>query len=182
MSATKADSSDSATYVGHTDPVVWHRIVVLELAQRCIVTRACNIAGISRETFYQHYKADAEFRAQVDDAKERGTDRLEDKLIDRALGENGEDVSDRCLLAALAAHRPHKYRPKWEVSGPGGKAIQVNAQAQVLHADLKTLMADPDAAAALKVLAEREAALLTRPVEAELPTRRKPNEKGDESR
>jgi hypothetical protein len=75
------------------------------------VTAACDAAGYGRRTIYEHREKDPEFRAAWDDALEAGTDRLEDKVYEKA--EAG--LSDTLAIFTLKGRRPQKWSDKHQV-------------------------------------------------------------------
>lgn len=93
------------------------------LSDGASVTKACEAAKIGRRSSYDWRKADTEFAAEWDSAVERGTDRIEDEALRRAVdgvekpvgwhqGKAGGTVteySDRMLEMLLKARRPQKY-------------------------------------------------------------------------
>ena len=99
------------------------------LATRCNVTHAAWTAGISRSRVYDIRKEDAEFAAAWDNAIEEGADALELVARRRALEGVKEPVfykgevcghvlrySDTLLMFLLKAHRPEKYRERYEAT------------------------------------------------------------------
>ncbi|MBV8563840.1 MAG: hypothetical protein JO273_00115 [Methylobacteriaceae bacterium] len=82
------------------------------------MTKAASEAGISPRTVY-NWRLNPAFARQCDEAIEAGSDFLEDEARRRAVasekkgGATGEvpkgPVSDRLLLALLAARRPHRF-------------------------------------------------------------------------
>ena len=99
------------------------------LATMCNVTHAAWTAGISRSRVYDIRKEDAEFAAAWDNAIEEGADALELEARRRALEGVKEPVfykgevcghvlrySDTLLMFLLKAHRPEKYRERYEAT------------------------------------------------------------------
>ncbi len=108
-------------------------------ARTCNVTHAARSAGISRSRVYDIRKENAEFAAAWDEAEETAVDSLEGEARRRALegidepivyqGEiqrdgDGKPVtikkySDTLLMFLLKAHRPEKYRERFDIKGDG---------------------------------------------------------------
>ena len=110
------------------------------LARTCNVTHAARTAGISRSRVYELRKEDAEFAADWQDAEETAIDALEGEARRRAYDgvdepvvyrgtistdEKGQPVtvkrySDTLIIFLLKAHRPEKYRERFDtkVQGP----------------------------------------------------------------
>lgn len=104
------------------------------LARTCNVTHAAWSVGISRSRVYDIRKEDAEFAAAWDEAEETAVDSLEGEARRRALegidepvvyqgtistDEKGQPVtvkrySDTLLMFLLKAHRPEKYRERFD--------------------------------------------------------------------
>lgn len=93
------------------------------LADQCVVGKACEAVGISRQTAYDHRTKDKEFAAAWDEALEAGVDRLELEAWRRGVEGVDEPIvykgvitgtvrrySDELLILLLRAHRPEKYR------------------------------------------------------------------------
>lgn len=101
-----------------------------ELSKRGIVSDACKVIGIARQTAYQWRDQDAEFAAAWADALDRAIDTAEAAAWQRAvdgidkplIGRIGKDqdgvievikeYSDTLLTLILKANRPDKYREK----------------------------------------------------------------------
>jgi len=58
-----------------------------------IVTAACNEAGVSRNTYYEYYKTDEEFRKAIDDINEIQGDFVENQLLKKI-----KEGSERSIL------------------------------------------------------------------------------------
>lgn len=121
------------------------------LAETGNITRACELAGVDRRTFYDWRDADPAFRQAVRDAFEAATDALEaearrrafDGLLQKKFTKGGEPVidpatdeqyfereySDTLLIFLLKAHRPHKFRERFEVKHKGKLRHQHAAEA-----------------------------------------------------
>lgn len=112
------------------------------LADTCNVTKSCEIANIPRISAYNWRNHIPEFAAAWEEAKKVGVERLEDEATRRAT-EGDEDVrydkdgniigvtrkySDTLLIFLLKGAKPDKYRERVssEISGPGGKPIQID--------------------------------------------------------
>ena len=89
------------------------------------VTRSCKLARLPRQTAYDWREADADFAKAWDDARERGTDALEDEAVRRAhegtlrpVFQGGKkvgtvrDYSDTLLIFTLKALRPDKFKDR----------------------------------------------------------------------
>lgn len=100
-------------------PKKWRDAFLDALAQHGNVSRAARAAKISREWLYQQRHADEDFARQWEQAQSIGLDSLEDVANVRA-----RKMSDTLLIFLLKAHRPEKYRDRYEVSGPNGGPIQ----------------------------------------------------------
>lgn len=93
------------------------------LTQTCVVGKACEAVGISRQTAYDHRAKDKDFAAAWDEALETAVDTLEQEAWRRAVVGVDEPIvyegvitgtvrrySDELLILLLRAHRPDKYR------------------------------------------------------------------------
>jgi hypothetical protein len=81
------------------------------------VRAACDAAGVSRPVVYAHRARSQEFAAAWDVALEDACDRLEMIALERA-----RSVSDTLLIFLLKAHRPAKYRERWQASAEASEA------------------------------------------------------------
>jgi hypothetical protein len=99
------------------------------------VRAACEIAGVGRTTAYKTKAEVASFSRQWDEALEQACDRLEQEAWRRAVagverpvfGNMGDkqgagqvgvirEYSDRMLEILLKAHRPEKFRERYDVT------------------------------------------------------------------
>jgi len=98
-----------------------------EFRQRGNITDSVRAVGIARATPYRWCEADPKFAEAFADAAEEALDLLEGETRRRAMGEvqtpvyhRGEVVghiprySDSLLMFLLRAHRPEKYRERYE--------------------------------------------------------------------
>ncbi len=99
------------------------------LAATCNVKEAARDINVSRTQVYEARKRDVEFAAAWDNAIEEGADALELEARRRALEGVKEPVfykgevcghvlrySDTLLMFLLKAHRPEKYRERYEAT------------------------------------------------------------------
>ena len=104
---------------------------VLSAFKKCAsVTKACEIADISRSSFYEWLKEDPEFKAAYEAAREEAIQVLEDEAIKRAtIG-----GSDTLLIFLLKAARPQKYRDyvRQEITGSGGGPIERKVTVRII--------------------------------------------------
>lgn len=105
----------------------WEKAFLTALAERGVVSRAAEAAGINRGTAYRHKEASPEFSLAWDAAMEDATDVAEEEAFRRAVEGilepvfyAGEEVatirkySDQLLVFLLKARR---YRSQVEVTG-----------------------------------------------------------------
>jgi hypothetical protein len=89
------------------------------------VSRACEAAGLSRQTAYEWRSADKDFAERWDETVEAGTDELEEEARRRAFAGVDEPVfyqgdecgtvrkySDTLLIFLLKGRKPDKYRER----------------------------------------------------------------------
>jgi hypothetical protein len=84
------------------------------------ITRACRAAGVCRASFYNRRNEDEAFRAAVETALEEACDALEDEARRRAM-----KCSDTLMIFLLKAHRPEKYRERYDVRTAVGVTLEV---------------------------------------------------------
>jgi hypothetical protein len=128
------------------------------LGETGIVSAAVEIAGVSRTRVYELRKRDAGFAAGWEEAEERAADALEAEARRRAVegtqeplvsagrivrDDDGNPIatrrySDAMLTLLLKARRPEKFRERSsvEMSGPGGKPIEVADARQRISTEL----------------------------------------------
>lgn len=106
-------------------------------------TRAAEVAGSPRATFYALRENDDRFRALWDTAVEAGSDKLEDAAKSRSIDGWVEPVfyqgeacglvrkfSDTLLMFQLNGRRPEKYRQNIKVDGPDLSAAYAASMAK----------------------------------------------------
>ena len=95
------------------------------LRETCNVSEAARTARISRNTAYEHRKADPAFAEAWDEAEQEAADKLEREAwrrsvegTDKPVVYKGEitgtykEYSDRMLELLLKAHRPEKFKDR----------------------------------------------------------------------
>ena len=117
-----------------------------------IVTDACGSISLSRSTYYDWLKTDAEFKAAVDEIQDTALDFVESKLFQKIngvmlAGKSGEDgepavyeqpPSDTAIIFYLKTRgKKRGYVERTELSGPDGGAIELPAiSIQIVKPDL----------------------------------------------
>lgn len=109
------------------------------LAETANVSRACKAVGVSRQCAYDRRYAEPGFEKTWDAALRIGVEGLEDEATRRAfegydkpIFQGGERVgvireySDTLAIFLLKAHKPEKYRERFDVehAGRGGGPVQ----------------------------------------------------------
>jgi hypothetical protein len=90
----------------------WRWTFLEVLSRTCCVSQACDVAGVSRNTAYDHKARFPKFAAYWDMAIEISVESLEKMARSRAL--TSEDPQSHTLLMfLLKAHRPEKYRDNY---------------------------------------------------------------------
>jgi hypothetical protein len=88
------------------------------------IRAACEVVGIDRRNIYYQIEEYEDRRQEFDEAMADATDILEAAAIKRA-----QQYSDTLLMFLLKARRPQVYRDNYkqqvEISGPGGKAVEI---------------------------------------------------------
>jgi hypothetical protein len=93
--------------------------VLRALAKGGSLTLAADAAGMSRNALNMWRLADEEFAAEMADAIEQGTDRLEDVAVERAINGN----SDTMLIFTLKGRRRDKWGDKQQVEHSGNVTV-----------------------------------------------------------
>lgn len=114
----------------------WERGFLVALAQTANVTEAARLAKITRQRAYDLRDSSAEFKQAWDDALEQACDTLElearrraEKGVSKTIFYKGKPVgkeinySDTLMIFLLKAHRPEKYRERFEHTGPDGGEV-----------------------------------------------------------
>lgn len=109
------------------------------LADTANVSRACSGAGIGRTAAYQWRNDDLDFKKSWDEALEIGIGALEDEAHRRAFEGTDEPVhylgqrcdtikkySDTLAIFLLKAHRPDKYRERFEGQLSGDMTLNLS--------------------------------------------------------
>jgi len=110
----------------------WSKTFLDELSKNPNVSRAARIAGVNRATAYKHKKSNDAFSAAWDEAIEEAVDVMEEEMWRRAVeGTNrpiihkGEvtgtfkEYSDTLMIFLAKAHRPERFRERYEHRGTG---------------------------------------------------------------
>jgi len=112
------------------------------LAETCNVQKAAKAMKIPYQTLYWHRRNDPEFAAAWELAVSEAIDELEGSAFNRATHGVEKTVyyqgvpcgtetqySDALAALLLKAHKPEKYgdRRSMEISGPGGRPVEINA-------------------------------------------------------
>jgi len=108
------------------------------LAETANVTASAAIAGIHRDTAYDHRNRDEEFRAAWESALDQAVDALEAEARRRALDGTRKPVfyrgkragfvreySDTLMIFLLKAHRPNKFRERVSTEHSGEVKVVV---------------------------------------------------------
>lgn len=118
----------------------WKPAFLKALVELRSAVAACEAAGVSRQTAYEHRQKFPEFAAAWAEADETITQQLEVEMLRRAHDGVEEPVfqggklvgtkrvySDPLLMFALRAKRPNVYRDRTEVTGADGGPIRIQA-------------------------------------------------------
>ena len=101
----------------------WHKEKLLEALERSlgIVTPACKEVGISRNTFYEYYRTDPEFKTKVDDINEITLDFAENQLLKKI-----KEGSERSILFYMKYKaRKRGYTDSLDITSGGDKLIDI---------------------------------------------------------
>ena len=148
----------------------WRTLFIEALRHTGVVSAAAKAAGVSRKTAYKHYKRSKLFREQWEEARDEAADAIEAAAFKRARegwiepydakhpkrhrrSYPPSDMMQKFLLQSL---KPEVYGKKLELTGGAGSQVKMDEKDQAI---LKQLSADPEAMAAMKVLAERRQAI-----------------------
>lgn len=104
------------------DPV-YHKKKLLEALERSlgIVTPACKEVGIARNTFYDYYKNDPDFKAAVDDINEITLDFAENQLLKKI-----KEGSERSILFYMKYKaRKRGYSDSLDITSGGEKITEI---------------------------------------------------------
>lgn len=125
--------SDQNQDTGHT-PSGWKWLFLEALREQPNVSRAAELAGITRRHAYRVRDADPDFAAAWEDALAAAVDGLEAETfrrakdgVDKPVFHKGEIVghikeySDSLAALLLRAHRPERYRDRANSEDPDGK-------------------------------------------------------------
>jgi hypothetical protein len=138
----------------------WRDEFLAELRRTCVVSHSARFAGTTRNTVNYYKATNAEFSKQFDDAREEAVSMMEVEAVDRSMGRNGRKYSDNMLRFILRARKPELYNPgsRVELSGTNGGPIRTDQKITVDRAEAFSALAkDPEAMAAMKLLAQKEA-------------------------
>ena len=143
----KSDKSDTPTRVRARRPkrgkpvdgvldTAWHEAFLFELRRFPNVTEACRVAGVNRDTAYEHRRRDAEFHKAWAEAEEMAIDAADQELYRRAVlgteacvgNDDGTPImetkySDRLLEFYLKGRRGSIYGDKSKVEHSGSVVL-----------------------------------------------------------
>jgi hypothetical protein len=121
-------------------PANWQEVFVDTLRDTGQVTRACEVARVSRKTAYEYRKHDEAFATAWEDARRTSIQLLEDEAFRRAhdgtvkpIFQGGEEVgtvreySDTLMIFLLKANDPEKYRERIDIKISGEVVHKVQA-------------------------------------------------------
>lgn len=141
--STKSTPEKSKESGGRRD---WTPAFLASLAETGNVTAAARAASIDRTTAYHRRDLDPAFAAAMAEALEVATDDLEGEArrrakdgVEKPVFQGGEQVgtvreySDTLLIFLLKAHRPEKYRERYDIKHGGN--VNVNIRAEELSDD-----------------------------------------------
>lgn len=111
--------------------------MVCEALRDClgIVSTACKKAGITRQSFYNWYREDEDFRRKVDEVNEYQKDFVETNLLKKI--KEGDSTCTIFYLKTKAKDRG--YAERFEITGNDGGAINTNVT--TTFSDVLTAMA-----------------------------------------
>lgn len=112
--------------IKHPKKRAWLRI----FAKRGLVHRTCAAADIVPSTFYEWKKADPEFAAEVEVAREHAIERIEDALLAAA---TSKKLNTAAAIFMLKSLRPEVYRERHDVTI---RDAAVNAEIESLAKEL----------------------------------------------
>jgi len=87
------------------------------------VLKACEVAGIARNTYVKWQAADHEFSKDLDQRKQAFGENLEGIALERVKNPDKNRGSDILLLGLLNANLPAKYRPQIAISEDAAKDL-----------------------------------------------------------
>jgi hypothetical protein len=115
----------------------WREKVLAVLKETGNITDSCRRAGINKGTLYNHRDKDPEFALALSDAIEASIENLElearrraEKGTKKPIYQQGrlvgyvQEYSDTLLIFLLKAHKPEKYRERYDFNH-GGK-LEIN--------------------------------------------------------
>lgn len=143
------------TRVGKTKAEIWRPLFINALRNSGNIRASCQAAGIARDTAYKARSASAEFAAQWDEALEEAIDTLEAAAWSRArdgvtrrdpIMYQGQKVSekvvteysDTLMTLLLKAHRPEKYRERFDIEIKDMRARAETAVQEMMQRTGKT--------------------------------------------
>jgi len=89
------------------------------------IKKACELAGIVRESYSNWHREDIEFVKQLDLVRRAFAESLEELALERVRNPDKNRGSDLLLIGLLNANMPHKYRPQTAMSEDSAKELIV---------------------------------------------------------
>lgn len=88
------------------------------------ISKACEVAGIYRRTYYDWIEKDKEFENKVEEAQEKLIDMVESALQDKIL--TGDTTSIIFFLKTKGKKRGYIEKQETEITMPTGPMFQIN--------------------------------------------------------
>jgi len=94
---------------------------LVQAMQKClgVVTQACKMVDVSRDTYYTYYREDPDFKKQCDDCSEIALDFAESKLHKQI--EDGVPVSTIFFLKTKGKNRGYIEKTEQDITSGGEK-------------------------------------------------------------
>jgi hypothetical protein len=129
-------------------PTKWEKAFLVALATTANVSKACELAHVTRPTVYDLRNSAEDFRRAWDEALETACDMLElearrraESGVNKTIFYKGEPIgtetnySDTLMIFLLKAHRPEKYRERFDIEI---KDARTRAEAAIAECMQKT--------------------------------------------
>lgn len=100
--------------------IAWQKVFISTLKNTGNIRLSAQAAGIERAQAYRARTRNPDFAIEWDNALDDATDHLEAVARQRAL-----TISDTLLIFLLKAHRPERFRERFEVKNTGEVILKV---------------------------------------------------------
>jgi hypothetical protein len=107
----------------HEDSLRRKKVFLTAYEEWGTLRKSCELAGISRHTYFTWMQKDFDFQKEMDIRKHAFAEGLEEIALERVRNPDKNRGSDVLLIGLLNANMPQKYRPQFAMSEDSAKEL-----------------------------------------------------------